>query len=82
MGMEADTYRWIGFVGILMVLANYWLALPFVHPLARLLMLVFAYMYWRDRKDTFAVLLLVVTGIIFILGIATILQIFITPGLI
>lgn len=86
MAIKADRYRWIGLAGVLVILAHHWIDFIFwdeyVDPLARFLMLAFAFLYWNDHKDTFAVILLVAASIIFILSITTVAQLYIAPGLI
>ncbi len=78
---NSTKYRWVGLAGIAIVIVNNWLGLFILEPIARLLMLVFAFLYWKTRKDSFSVLLLICALIIFIFGITTILGIFITPNL-
>jgi len=78
--MKADKYRWIGLAAIALLLLSNWV--EFIELIARVLFVAYAFLYWKDRRDTFAILLLVSAFIILVLGIATLAQIYITPGLI
>jgi hypothetical protein len=85
MAIKADKYRWIGLAGIFLILLSHWADFTFsayLDPLARLLLLTFAFLYWKDHKDIFAVILLVAISIIFLLSIATLTQLYVTHGLI
>jgi hypothetical protein len=83
--IQANTYRWLILAGMLLILLNYWVEIPIIYtwvdPLARFLFLMFAVFYWRDQKDTFSILLLLVTLATFILGVASAMSLYVSPRL-
>ena len=78
-------YRWIGLAGIILLIVGNWLDLTtnvsFIDPISRLLFLIFSVKYWLTHKGSFSVILLICASIIFLLGIATLMQIYVTSNL-
>jgi hypothetical protein len=80
-----NNYRWLGLAGVILLIAGNWFDSLYgtgvIDPVSRLLFLIFSVKYWQIHKDSFSIILIVCTVIIFLLGLATLTQVFISPNL-
>jgi hypothetical protein len=70
MSIRSKQYRWIGLTGLFLAFASDWLGLVGIlaNPIGRLLVLLFAVAYWKEHKDGFSIVLLILASVYFLHG--------------